>query len=125
MGLKKQMSIQLLYGKMKPNSSKSAPEWIVDYIHQFFPGNGPMKLDYAIITHYHDDHFGEMDRNWKKAKKGNYFLTGITEVGSLIPIKTLLDRGSDFPIDLKDPKIQKELSQDDEYGMITTLERLF
>ncbi len=105
----------------KPKNSKSAPEWIVDYIHQFFPGNGPMKLDYALITHYHDDHFGEMDRNRKKAKKGDYFLTGITEVGSLIPIKTLFDRGSDFPIDLKDLKIQKELSQDDEYGMITTL----
>lgn len=105
----------------KPNNSKSASEWIVDYIHQFFPMNRTKQLDFALITHYHDDHFGEMDANRKMAAQGDYFLTGITEVGNLLPIKTLLDRGSDYPIDLKDTKIQKEINKDDAYGMVATL----
>lgn len=105
----------------KPNGSKSAPEWIVDYIHQFLPSNEDRQLDYAMITHYHDDHFGEMDKNRKIAKPGNYYLTGITEVGYHLPIKKLLDRGSEYPIDLRDSKIQSVLSQDDDYGMISTL----
>ncbi len=105
----------------RPNGSKSPPEWIVDYVHQFFPKGGAKYLDYAMITHYHDDHFGEMDAGRKTAEQGPYSLTGITEVGNLLPIKTLLDRGSDYPIDLKDGPIQKELAQDDEYSMVTTL----
>ena len=106
---------------LKPNSSKSAPEWIVDYIHQFFPEKQEKKLDYALITHYHDDHFGEMDADRKRAPTGNYALTGIAEIGTYLPIKTMLDRGSSFPIDLKDPNIQSKLSTDDVYGMIATL----
>lgn len=105
-----------------PNGNKTAPEWIVDYIQQFFPGNHPKQLDYAMITHYHDDHFGELDSYRKIHKGGKYALTGIMEVGSHLPIKMMLDRGSSFPIDLKDPKIQKELDDDDDYGMIPTLE---
>ncbi|MEZ4810118.1 MAG: MBL fold metallo-hydrolase [Allomuricauda sp.] len=104
-----------------PNRSKSAPEWIVDYIGQFFPKGQKRQLDYALITHYHDDHFGEIDSLRKKAT-GDYQLTGIMEVGTLIPIKKLLDRGFDFPIDLKDAKIQsEERFTRDKYGMIPTL----
>lgn len=107
--------------KSKPNSSKSTPEWIVNYIHQFFPKNKPKELDYALVTHYHDDHFGGMDSVRKLAKKGDYYLTGITGVGNLIPIKTLIDRGSDFPIDLKDLNIQNQLKNEGENSMINTL----
>ena len=60
-----------------------------------------------------------------KKQKRQLFSNGHYRSRKPYPHKTLLDRGSDFPIDPKDPKIQKELSQDDEYGMITTLERLF
>ena len=105
----------------KPNNTKTAPEWIVDYIHQFFPKNKPEQLDYALITHYHDDHFGEIDSLRKIAKEGNYALTGIMQVGSLLPIKTLIDRGSKFPINLKDPILQEKLSENDDYKMISTL----
>ncbi|MDO6516027.1 ComEC/Rec2 family competence protein [Zobellia uliginosa] len=108
--------------KLVPNGSKSAPEWIVDYIRQFAPKDKTLQLDYALITHYHDDHFGEMDPNRKLIKEGNYALTGITEVGHHIPIKTLLDRGSHFPIDLKDTEIQKKIDKNDAYGMIPTLQ---
>lgn len=107
--------------KAMPNNSKSAPEWILDYIEQFLPKENNRQLDYALMTHYHDDHFGEMDANRKISDKGGYALTGITEVGHYLPIKTLLDRGSDYPIDVKDVEIQKKIDKDDAYGMIGTL----
>ncbi|MDF0714541.1 MBL fold metallo-hydrolase [Muricauda sp. 334s03] len=107
--------------KLVPNRSKTAPEWIVDYIDQFLPRKQERKLDYALITHYHDDHFGEVDSLRKIAPAG-YQLTGIMEVGTLIPIKKLIDRGFDFPINLKDGKVQsQERFSKDAYGMIPTL----
>lgn len=107
--------------KLVPNRSKTAPEWIVDYIDQFIPKNQNRQLDYALITHYHDDHFGEMD-SLRKVASGGYQLTGIMEVGSLLPIKKLIDRGFDFPLDLKDAKVQsRERFSKDTYGMVPTL----
>ena len=43
-------------------------------------------------------------------------------MGSLLPIKTHLDRGSDYPIDLKNPQVQKEIKANDSYSMIETLQ---
>lgn len=107
--------------KLVPNRSKTAPEWIVDYIDQFIPKNQKRQLDYALITHYHDDHFGEID-SLRKVASGGYQLTGIMEVGTLIPTKKMIDRGSDFPINLKDAKVQsEERFSKDAYGMIATL----
>lgn len=107
--------------KLMPSRSKTAPQWIVDYIHQFLPKNQERKLDYALITHYHDDHFGEVDA-LRKIASGGYQLTGIMEVGTHIPIKKLIDRGFEYPINLKDPKIQAEdRFSKDTYGMIATL----
>src|SRR6056297_335694 len=107
--------------KLVPNRSKTAPEWIVDYIDQFLPKNQERKLDYALITHYHDDHFGEMD-SLRNIADGGYQLTGIMEVGTLIPIKKMIDRGFDFPINLKDTEVQsQERFSKDAYGMIPTL----
>ncbi|WP_421802270.1 ComEC/Rec2 family competence protein [Flagellimonas sp.] len=107
--------------KLVPDRSKTAPEWIVDYIDQFLPKQQERRLDYALITHYHDDHFGELD-SLRKIAPGGYQLTGIMEVGTLIPIKKLIDRGFDFPINLKDDKVQsQERFSKDSYGMIPTL----
>lgn len=44
--------------ELVPNRSKNAMEWIVDYIEQFHPLKEKGVLDYALITHYHDDHLG-------------------------------------------------------------------
>ncbi len=107
--------------EVTPNRSRTAPEWIVDYVDQFLPKNRARYLDYALITHYHDDHFGEMDATRIKSAEGDYFLTGITAVGDMLPINKMIDRGSTYPIDLKDTRIQFDLNKDDDYGMITTL----
>lgn len=83
-----------------PNNSKNSGEWIVDYIRQAYPQI--KQIDYALITHFHGDHMGVILPETKTSKKGNYKLTGITQVGDLIPIRKLIDRGHDFPLNLKE-----------------------
>ncbi|MGB3145342.1 MAG: MBL fold metallo-hydrolase [Maribacter sp.] len=108
--------------KRMPNDSKSAAGWIVDYIEQFLPKENNRQLDYALITHYHDDHFGELDSLRSKGMEGDYYLTGITEVGHFLPIKKMLDRGFSYPIDLISETIQnQDQFKRDAYGMIPTL----
>lgn len=108
--------------KRMPNDSKSASGWIVDYIEQFLPKENNRELNYALITHYHDDHYGEMDSLRTKAMEGNYYLTGITEVGHFLSIKKMLDRGFSYPIDLTSETIQnQDRFKRDAYGMIPTL----
>tara|TARA_R110000765_G_scaffold149561_1_gene252188 strand:+ start:6420 stop:7697 length:1278 start_codon:yes stop_codon:yes gene_type:complete len=108
--------------KRMPNASKSAAGWIVDYIEQFLPKENNRELNYALITHYHDDHFGEMDSLRTKAMEGDYYLTGITEVGHFLSIKKMLDRGFLYPIDLTSETIQnQDRFKRDAYGMIPTL----
>ncbi|WP_010136487.1 ComEC/Rec2 family competence protein [Ochrovirga pacifica] len=107
--------------KLMPNASKTAPQWIVDYIQQFAPNQQKTKLDYALITHYHDDHFGEVD-TLRTIAKGGYQLTGITEVGTMLSIKKMIDRGYTDPIDLKDSSIQSlDRYAKDKYQLIPTL----
>ncbi len=60
-------------GPRRPNASRSAGEWIAEYVKRHTP-----RLDYLVLTHYHDDHFG-----------------GIEAVAKALPIGKLLDRGDD------------------------------
>ena len=95
-----------------PNKSKTPAQWVADYIYQFHPDGKNAKLDYALITHYHDDHFGHFDNSVKTDLKGGYKLSGITELGSIIPIKKLIDRGYDWPINFANPDVQKKIRAD-------------
>lgn len=78
---------------LKPDESRSVGEWIADYIRQFAPEGDAAELDYALVTHYHDDHIGSASRAGGRLAPGGYPLSGITEVGTLIPFHTLIDRG--------------------------------
>jgi hypothetical protein len=105
-----------------PDHSKSPTEWIADYIFQFHPRGEKATIDYALITHFHDDHFGQTDDLRKKHNKGGFLLTGITELGSMIPIRKIIDRGYDFPVNLKNSVIQKKLILEGNHrSMIETL----
>lgn len=64
-------------GPARPDGSRSPAEWIAHYIRQVSPGQPPT-LDYAVITHYHDDHLG-----------------AIAELARAIPISKLIDRGDE------------------------------
>ena len=84
-----------------PDNSKNSGEWIVEYIKQALPQVN--KIDYALITHFHGDHMGVIKATTKSSQKGSYKLTGITQVGELIPIKKMIDRNypdNKFPVDL-------------------------
>ena len=79
--------------KRKPNETKLPGEWMVDYIQSIQKGLPSKNIDYAAISHFHDDHMGKPHALSPKSKSGTYKLTGITTIGENIPITTLLDRG--------------------------------
>ena len=61
-------------------------------------------LDYAVISHFHNDHYGKVEKETPYSKKGDYRLTGITAVGDSIPFKYLIDRAYpdyNYPKDLR------------------------
>jgi beta-lactamase superfamily II metal-dependent hydrolase len=72
-----------------PDGSQSPGAWIIRYLRR----HGVTDLDYALITHFHPDHMGQLRAALPLGGSGAYRLTGITEVGDEIPIHTLLDRG--------------------------------
>ena len=85
--------------KQHPDTTKRAGEWQAIYMKKVMedlPGNG--KVDYAMITHFHDDHMGAFSE--MLPGKNGYGLSGITLVGELVGYNKLLDRGYpdyDFP----------------------------
>ncbi len=107
-------------GALRPDSSRRASAWVADYIRQFHPAHDKVMLDYAVITHFHDDHFGEWDASKPRSSKGDYALTGLMGVGDEIPIRHLLDRGTHFPVDVLGNDFAKQYEKD-EYHIVQTL----
>jgi hypothetical protein len=83
-----------------PNDSLSAGQWIVHYIRQVLPRYLPQQIDYALISHFHGDHYGVITERSTTSATGPYKLSGVTEVAEYLPVKCLIDRGTDFPFDL-------------------------
>lgn len=50
-------------------------------------------LDYALLTHFDTDHIGQNGKLAIEKVGLDYKLTGITHVGNLLNISTLIDRG--------------------------------
>lgn len=88
----------------RPDGKHSAAYWIADYIRQFAPAGRPVRLDYALITHFHSDHMGTITPDKPMSRNGGYRLAGITELAELLPIGTIVDRAApsyDYPVDLR------------------------
>lgn len=88
----------------RPNESKTTGQWIAAYIRQAMPASRQPQLDYLLVSHFHGDHYGDLSERSTPAPDQSYRQTGVTEVGSLLPVGTLLDRGYpayDFPTDLR------------------------
>jgi len=83
----------------RPDSSRHPYEWIVDYIRWVAPGKAKNGIDYAIISHFHDDHFGSWYPTAPVSADGRFALTGITGVGDRLGIHTLLTRDWHYPMD--------------------------
>lgn len=77
----------------RPDGSRSPGEWIARYIRHLHPRGEDGNLDFALLTHFHSDHMGSVTSESPRAASGQYRLAGITEVGTRLAIKVLLDRG--------------------------------
>ncbi|ETZ20981.1 hypothetical protein [Pedobacter sp. V48] len=87
-----------------PNASRFADEWISTYIRQVSPSKKPSFVDYAFITHFHDDHYGLIYEGARKSRNGDYYLSGMTGVGDQISFGKILDRGYpnyNTPVDIR------------------------
>jgi beta-lactamase superfamily II metal-dependent hydrolase len=79
----------------RPNSSRRPGEWIGRYARHHLRTSPRQKLDYAVLTHFHGDHIGDVTPDSPAAPAGDYRLTGISDVAELLKIRKILDRG--FP----------------------------
>ena len=75
-----------------PDGSRTPGAWIARYIRRHLPA-GVTGLDYALITHFHGDHMGQVTPASSLDRTRTFRLTGITEVAEAMTIRTLLDRG--------------------------------
>ena len=84
----------------RPDESRSPGEWMSRYMLHMMRPLPEKKLDYILLTHFHGDHMGAVQLSKKKSDKGDYMLTGVTEVGDMIPFGKIVDRNwpdYDFP----------------------------
>jgi len=77
----------------RPDGTRPAGERIVRYLRHALAHEPQPALDYAIMTHFHDDHMGGPSDKSPTATCGAYKLTGVTQVGESLRIGKLLDRG--------------------------------
>ncbi len=88
---------------IKPNYTRRPFEWIVHYLQTVKPDCVKSGIDYALLTHFHDDHFGAYYPGLPLSASGTFGLTGITGIGDKLPIHVLIDRGYPhykFPYDM-------------------------
>ena len=82
----------------RPDDSRPPGEWIARYIAMALRGRKEVALDYAIVTHFHGDHMGDLGGFMPQAEGKGYQLCGMTEVGDRVRIRKMLDRGwPDYP----------------------------
>lgn len=89
---------------IRPDSTQKPFDWIVQFINRVTPAGQTPAIDYALLTHFHDDHFGAWYPQAPWSRSGAYQLTGITGVGERITIHTLIDRAYpayNYPFDFK------------------------
>ncbi len=90
--------------EIRPDSSKKPYEWIVNYIRQVAPPENNRSIDYGLITHFHDDHYGAWYPGAPLSGSKKFALSGITGVSELLPVQLLFDRGFpgyNYPYDMK------------------------
>ncbi|WP_051350370.1 ComEC/Rec2 family competence protein [Dyadobacter alkalitolerans] len=89
---------------IQPHDSLPAGTRIAHYIKKVAPADRPPQIDYAVISHFHNDHYGQIDSSSEQSRHGRYQLSGITDVREQLPIKKLIDRGFptyNYPVNLK------------------------
>ncbi len=80
------------YFSLKTNELFTPAQIVAKYIQAIHPDTTSTHLNYALISHFHEDHYGKIDSESEKSVNGEYFLSGITEVDKYVPIDKLIDR---------------------------------
>lgn len=75
----------------RPNDSKTPAGWVAEYIARHAPHVAQRGLDYILATHIHPDHVGDVPVG-SEANASGFVPTGLSEVDSLIPAHTVIDR---------------------------------
>ena len=73
-----------------PNQSWHSGEWIARYVLRVNPHG--RKVDYMLLTHYHDDHSGCTNFHAGKSPNGKYFLSGFGQAAEFLSFGTAIDR---------------------------------
>lgn len=79
----------------KPNASTTSAWVIVNYINHFTSEKSRGHIDYAMLSHYHEDHMGTYRTTLPDGGDGSFKLTSFAEVGTMLPYKHYIDR--DWP----------------------------
>lgn len=85
-------------------TSTRGSQIISDYIRKCMTWTGNTTIDYAVLTHFHNDHFGGYVSTLPKSTNSNtYSLIGFAEIFDNFKIGKLLDRGYpdyNYPFDM-------------------------
>lgn len=85
-----------------PNDSLTTVQTIVNYLRQVHPAI--KHIDYLVLSHFHDDHYGAIHSGSPVSKNGYYRLSGATEVPEYIPVRKIIDRdypNYNYPVDIR------------------------
>lgn len=93
----------------KPDESRRPGEWMARYIAHMIKPLPQQQIDAAVLSHFHIDHMGAIDRASPTSASGAYQLGGLTEIAEHIPVRALYDRGwpdYTWPVPLDDLKMK-------------------
>lgn len=76
----------------RPDDSLRASQSIVRYVRHALRHDPQPAMDYVLLTHFHQDHMGEVAPDMPVSPHG-YVLTGVTRVVEDLKVGKLLDRG--------------------------------
>ena len=77
----------------KPGNLAYSYQTFGTYIKHFLPAASGGMLDYALMTHFHIDHIGELNNANAVQPQGGYQLTGASGLYEEVPFRKLVDRG--------------------------------
>jgi beta-lactamase superfamily II metal-dependent hydrolase len=97
----------------RPDATRAPGERVARYVRHFLPEVAATGIDYGLITHFHGDHMGGFF-DGSHPGKGDYKLTGITDVGHRLHIHTMIDRAwPDYPTfpPPSDKRMERDIEQ--------------
>ena len=75
----------------KPDAQTRPYITYASYIKDAMAGWQDLKIDYAVLSHYHMDHMGRIEKDYAVADSG-YVLTGMTALYDEVPYAKIVDR---------------------------------